>query len=75
MKQVLIFKTGAETCSEKPSYPGSMCPFVRTMNFGTKFHCGLYDMERLRDADGWLQRLPRCMAQHRGVTEMGEDGK
>ena len=75
MKQVLIFKTGETTCSERPSYPGGMCQFMRTTNFGTQFCCGLYDMEHLRDVDGWLQRLPQCVAQHRGVSEMGEDGK
>lgn len=69
MKQVLIFKTGVTTCSEQPSYPGSMCPFVRVTNLGTRFRCGLYCEDLIDGAGGWLERLPQCMAQHRGVAE------
>jgi hypothetical protein len=57
MKQVLIFHTGETTCSEKPSYPGSMCPFVYTRNFGTQPVCHLYGDVPLDDVDGWLQAI------------------
>lgn len=70
MKQVLIFHTGDTTCSEKPSYPGSMCPFVYARNFGTQPVCHLYDDAPLDDVDGWLQRRPECMANHRGAHDM-----
>lgn len=70
MKQVLIFHTGDTTCSEKPSYPGSICPFVYARNFGTQPVCHLYDDAPLDDVDGWLQRRPECMANHRGAHDM-----
>ena len=66
MKQILIFKTGETTCSEQPACTGSMCRFVRVRNFGTEFTCGMFD-ERLNEDDGWLQRLPECKEQFRGV--------
>ena len=72
MKQVLIFHTGDTTCSEKPSYPGSMCPFVYARNFGTQPVCHLYDDAPLYDVDGWLQRRPECMANHRGAHDMSK---
>ena len=40
MKQVLIFHTGETTCSEKPSYPGSMCPFV-TLATSARSQCAI----------------------------------
>jgi hypothetical protein len=69
VKQVIIFNTGETTCSEKPSYPGSLCPFVYSTHFGTQAVCHLYDDIPLIELDGWLQRLPVCIANHRGVHE------
>lgn len=70
MKQVLIFHSGETTCSEQPAYPGSMCPFVYTRKYGTEFICRLFNDWTLDDADGWLQRLPECMAKFRGAGEL-----
>lgn len=72
MKQVLIFHTGETTCSVKPSYPGSMCPFVYSKNFGTQPVCHLYGDADLNELDGWLQRLPQCLKNHKGVTDMSD---
>jgi hypothetical protein len=69
MKQVLIFHTGETTCSEKPSYPGSMCPFVFARKFGTEPVCHLFGDAPLDDANGWLQRLPECVAKFHGANE------
>ena len=69
MKQVIIFNTGETTCSEKPAFPGSMCPFVFFTHLGTRPVCHLYGDVPLDDVDGWLQRLPVCMSNHRGVHE------
>jgi hypothetical protein len=69
MKQVLIFHTGETTCSEKPSYPGSMCPFVFARKFGTEPVCHLFGDVRLDDIDGWLQRLPECVTKFHGAHE------
>lgn len=74
MKQVLIFKTGEITCSESPAYPGSMCPFVVTSNFGTKFYCQLFG-NRLKDVDGWLQRTTQCISDFKGSHEITEIGR
>ena len=72
MKQTLIFHTGETTCSEKPSYPGSMCPFVYAISFGTKPVCLLFNEKRLVDKEGWLQRLPECKEHFKGVPEAKE---
>jgi hypothetical protein len=56
MKQVLIFHTGRTTCSEKPAYPGSMCPFAYAHRFGTELVCHLFGDRPLVDEGGWLQR-------------------
>lgn len=72
MKQVLIFHTGEETCSEKPSYPGSMCQFVRTQKYGKQYICGLFDYQQLPDVGGWLQRLPECRESFRGAAELSQ---
>ena len=69
MKQVLIFRTGETTCSEKPSYPGSMCPFVFARKFGTEPVCHLFDDAPLCDKDGWLQRLKVCTLHFHGAHE------
>lgn len=70
MKQVLIFHTGQTTCSEKPSYPGSMCPFAFARNFGTKPVCHLFGDAPLVDDDGWLQRLPACLNKFKGAHSL-----
>jgi len=69
MKQVLIFHTGETTCSEPPSYPGSMCPFVFARRFGTEGVCRLFGDVPLDDVDGWLQRLPECVAKFHGAHD------
>lgn len=69
MKQVLIFHSGETTCSEKPSYPGSMCPFVASRKFGREYVCRLFNDARLTDTDGWLQRLPVCLSEFRGASD------
>jgi len=61
--QRVALRAGATTCSEKPSYPGSMCRFVGTKGFGTMFVCRLFGDEVLTDKDKWLQRLPQCLAE------------
>ena len=66
MKQIIIFKTGETTCSEQPACTGSMCRFVMATNLGTEFICGLFS-ERLNEDDGWLQRLPECKEQFKGI--------
>lgn len=69
MRQVLLFRTGKTTCSEQPAYPGSLCPFVYSKSFGTKFVCQLYGGAPLADKDGWLQRLPQCIKNHKGISD------
>jgi hypothetical protein len=70
MNQVLIFRTGETTCSEKPAYPGSMCPFVEFVEFAAYGPvCCLFGNKRLNESDGWLQRLPECVAKFHGANE------
>jgi hypothetical protein len=69
MKQIFIFHTGETTCSEKPAYPGSMCPFVYARKFGTEPVCHLFGDTPLDEKDGWLQRSPQCMKNFTGVNE------
>lgn len=71
MKQALIFKTGETTCSEKPSYPGSMCPFVKLSATGATANCGFFvDGEKLKELDGFLMRKEKCMATFKGAHEI-----
>jgi len=67
MKQILVFHTGETTCSVEPSYPGSMCPFVRARKFGAEPVCHLFGDTPLNDHDGWLQRLSECVATFQGT--------
>lgn len=69
MKQILIFKTGETTCSEKPAYPGSMCPF---MDYPLKgYFCFLYEEYLIeKDEDGYTKRLPKCISENKGIKEL-----
>ncbi len=59
----IAIDAGETTCAREP---GAFCPFVGVKGFGTRPVCMLFrtaDSERpLRDVDGWLQRLPECVA-------------
>lgn len=70
MKQFLIFHTGETTCSEKPSYPGSMCPFVYVKKFGTSPVCHLFNDTPLHEEGGWLQRHKACLQLFKGASTM-----
>lgn len=56
----IAINAGEKTCA---SEPGIFCQQVRTRRFGTRFVCALFDHAELRDKDGWLQRLPECLAR------------
>lgn len=67
MKHVLIFQSGDTTCCASPATPSSMCRFVRTQRFGTKWVCDMFDVELFDGAnDSWLQRDAKCMATFNG---------
>lgn len=61
MKRTLtiVIDAGATTCASKP---GKFCPWCRVTSFGTKWLCGLFDHAPLKEKDGYLQRLPQCLA-------------
>ena len=59
----ITIDAGSGTCAREP---GVFCHFVGVKSFGTRHVCMLFrtpEGERpLRDVDGWLQRLPECVA-------------
>jgi len=59
---LIVIKFGEKACA---SSPGVFCDFVRTKNFGTKFHCHLFE-EELFDKEGWLQRCTSCLTRFGG---------
>ena len=64
MKLSIPIIAGKTTCA---SEPGKFCQFVGTIRFGQEHVCRLFPSEnnshtRLESSDGWLQRLPECIA-------------
>ena len=61
---VLHIDAGEATCA---SSPGAFCPHMRSSMRG-QFTCALFGGRELRDqhgrlsGEGWLQRLPECVA-------------
>lgn len=60
-QKLTIINCGKNTCA---SSPGIFCTNLRTQNFGTQWHCQLYDQELYAkpNDEGWLQRLDICRA-------------
>lgn len=60
---VIVTNCGETTCA---SEPGKFCRHVRTSHCGTRWVCGLFWDEdgpkELPEKDGWLARLPECLA-------------
>lgn len=55
----VIADCGETTCARAPE---EFCRHVRTGRYGTQWSCDLFGGHRLSEQDGWLQRLPECMA-------------
>jgi hypothetical protein len=54
---------GETTCTREP---GKFCPQIRTTHFGQVWICALFNKEVSGpngNPEGWLQRLPECIAQ------------
>jgi hypothetical protein len=75
----LAIEAGEAACA---SSPGKFCEHVRTRRFGTESVCGLFRDRRyansatqLQDVDGWLQRLPECIAAERAGVPAGRGGR
>lgn len=79
-ERILEFKieAGATTCA---SEPGKFCRFVGTRKMATQYVCRLFptaddSYSPLKDRNGWLQRLPECLAvELRGAKLTGLLGK
>ena len=63
---------GATTCAERP---GTFCEWLRTRRFGTVPCCGLFDGADLKDKDGWVQRLQKCVAAESLVATRAKAGR
>ena len=61
----VILACGSTTCA---SAPGEFCQYLRTRSFGQIPVCHLFD-KRLEAQDGWLQRLPECLAATKQETK------
>jgi hypothetical protein len=63
-KLQIVIDSGDKTCA---SQRGKFCPMLRVTHFGTRFVCGLFGNEELKDdkgvpsGDGWLQRSSECL--------------
>ena len=56
----LTIVCGDKTCA---SEPGVFCHNFTSSHFGTRCHCGAFGGADLQEgADGWIQRLPECLA-------------
>jgi hypothetical protein len=62
MKRALriVIDCGDKTCVAEP---GNFCPALKTFKMGTIWLCSIFNKEPLEiEAEGWLQRLPECLA-------------
>jgi len=65
----LIIVAGDTTCA---TVPGEFCSWSRRTHYGTRFMCGLFDQPLSDDANGWLARLPQCLAAEAQSRNRGQ---